>query len=169
MNGIDLLASIRQLRYPRELRIAPPALGAADADAIERIAVLLQTPPPKPADSAAVVKPVIAPAFVTGVATNLWRLRQKMIEPGTDRPLEEMRRAWRHLQSAWDVLADAGIEIQDHTGAPFDVGQSLHVIAYQPTPGLNAERVIETIKPSVYYGGRVVQMGEVIVGTPPRE
>lgn len=169
MKGAVFFASVRQLRYPREFRIAPPALGDADADALERIAVLLPPPPPKPADSATVVKPVIAPAFVTGVATNLWRLRQKMIEPGTDRPLEEMRRAYRHLQSAWDVLADASIEIQDHTGAVFDVGQSLRVISYQETPGLNVEQVIETIKPSVYYGGRMVQMGEVIVGTPPRE
>ena len=163
-----LRATLRQLRHPREFRIAPPALSAADAEALEKIVELLKTPPPTPAASAHVEKPVVPPAFVTGVATNLWRLRQKMVAPGSDRPLDEMRRAFRHLQSAWDVLADAGVEIQDHTGAAFDIGQSLHVIAYQPTPGLSDEQVIETIKPSVYYGGRMVQMGEVIVGTPPR-
>ncbi|HUP65883.1 MAG TPA: hypothetical protein VM557_11455 [Thermoanaerobaculia bacterium] len=169
MNGGAILGTLRQLRHPSEFRIAPPALETADVEALERIAALLQTPPASAAGSASIVKPVIPPAIVTGVATSLWRLRQKMVEPGTDRPLEEMRRAFRHLQSAWDALADSGVEIQDHTGAAFDIGQSLHVIAFQPTPGLHGEQVIETIKPSVYYGGRMVQMGEVIVGTPPRE
>lgn len=169
MSASVMFSSLRQFRHPREFRIAPPAFTAADVAMLEELAEALRTPPPAPADSATVVKPVIPPGFLNGVATNLWRLRQKMVEPGTDHPLEEMRRAFRHLQSAWDVLADAGVEIQDHTGATFDIGQSLHVIAFQPTPGLTGEQVIETIKPSVYYGGRMVQMGEVIVGTPPRE
>jgi hypothetical protein len=89
-----------------------------------------------------------------------------MLQPGTDRPREEMRRVFRHVESGWDVLAQAGVEILDHTDAPFSPGQSLKVIEYQPTPGLGREKVLETIKPTVYLKKHMVQMGEVIVGTP---
>jgi hypothetical protein len=89
-----------------------------------------------------------------------------MRQPGTDRPLDEMRRAYRHLESTWDALAQAGVEIIDHTGAPFDAGLAIKVLAYQPMPDLTRERVLETLKPSVYFKGERLQMGEVIVATP---
>jgi hypothetical protein len=43
---------------------------------------------------------------------------------------------------------------------------SLKVLCFQPTPGLRRERVIETIKPTIYFKGKTIQMGEVIVGKP---
>jgi hypothetical protein len=106
--------------------------------------------------------------FLADVGTGLWRLRQKMVQPGTDRPLEEMRRAFRHLESVWDALTQAGMEIRDHTGEPVPEGgvYALKTVAFQPTPGISREKVIETIKPSIYYKDQMIQMGEVIVGTP---
>jgi hypothetical protein len=89
-----------------------------------------------------------------------------MLEPGTDRPLDEMRRAYRHLESVMDVAREAGLEIQDHTGAPFHSGMALQVLAFQPTPGVQREKVEETIKPTIYLNGTMIQMGEVIVATP---
>jgi hypothetical protein len=100
------------------------------------------------------------------IGTDLWRMKQKMVQPGTDEPQEEMRRAYRHLQSIWDVMKDAGIEIQDHTNTPFNSGLSLNVISFQPMTGINSEIVIETIKPTIYYQKQRIQMGEVIVGIP---
>ncbi|MHA2616630.1 MAG: hypothetical protein V2G48_07550 [bacterium JZ-2024 1] len=106
--------------------------------------------------------------FLADIGTSLWRMKQKMVKPGTNQPLEEMQRPFRHLESAWDALIQAGVEIQDHTDKPFDPGMSLKVVCYQPTPGIERERVIETIKPTVYFRGRQIQMGEVIVGRPER-
>ncbi len=157
---------LRQWLYPVEFRIAPPAWSSELLDALERLS---QAPPPAavPAYDPAAEKNRMR--FLAEVGTGLWRLRQKMLQPGTDRPLEEMRRAYRHLESVWDVVAEAGIEIQDHTDSPFDAGMSLKVIAYQPTSGIERERVIETIKPTIYFKNRPIQMGEVIVGTPEKE
>ncbi len=89
-----------------------------------------------------------------------------MVRPGTDEPLPEVAKLFRHLDSTWDVVVQAGVQIQHHTGARFESGLGLSVLAYQPTPDLAHETVVETIKPSVYYQGRLIQMGEVIVGTP---
>ena len=43
---------------------------------------------------------------------------------------------------------------------------SLKVLAFQPTPGLTRERIVETIKPTIYFADQTLQMGEVIVATP---
>ena len=104
--------------------------------------------------------------FLADVGTSMWRLRQKMLHPGTERPFEEMRRAYRHLQSIWDAFTQANIEIQDHTNELFDSGMSLKAITFQPMAGIGREMVIETIKPSIYFKGKMIQIGEVIVGTP---
>jgi hypothetical protein len=60
------------------------------------------------------------------------------------------------------------VKIYDHTGEEFDAGRSIKVLAYQPTPGLTRERVTDTIKPTIYVHDDLVQIGEVIVGTPER-
>jgi hypothetical protein len=162
-----LRAGLRQLRYPAPFRIAPPAVqadlraGLEDLVARERA----RAPLPKPVESDD-SSPGPDPESLAAAATGLWRLRMRMMQKGTDQPLPEMRRAFRHLQSTWDALAGAGVEIQDHDGMPFDTGQTLSVLAFQPGAGLDRERVIETVRPTVYLRGRCIQIGEVIVGTP---
>ncbi|WP_152363694.1 hypothetical protein [Microlunatus speluncae] len=95
---------------------------------------------------------------VADLATAVWRLRGKV---GEDDP------AYRHLRSTLDALTDAGVEAQSHDGAAYDPGLRLSVVAFQPTPGLGRELIIETIRPSVYVRGQLLRMGAVIVGTPP--
>jgi len=108
--------------------------------------------------------------LIADIGTGLWRLKQRLINPETGLPLEETRRAYRHFQSVWDAITDAGYTIQDHTGQPFNARQTLKVITYEQKPGIERETVSETIKPSVYYQKEgkdmLVQMGEVIVATP---
>jgi hypothetical protein len=157
---------LRQMMFPREFRI-PATPWDADAVAqLERVAQLItdqarESAQCRESDSAADRK-----AFLAEIGTGLWRLRQKMTQPGTNKPLDEMRRAYRHFESVWDTLEKDGIKIYDHTGENFDAGRSIKVLAYQPTPGLRRERVTETIKPTIYAKDDLVQMGEVIVGTP---
>jgi hypothetical protein len=104
--------------------------------------------------------------LMAAVCIGLWRLRQKLLKPGTDQPLDEMRRAYRHFESVWDALKESGYLIQDHTNELFTAGMDLNVITYEPTQGIDKESVVETIKPSVYYKDLRIQKGEVIVATP---
>lgn len=104
--------------------------------------------------------------MLADLATNLWRLQQKMLQPGTNEPHAEMRSAYRSFEAAWNTLSQAGVEIQDHTGNLFNSGLLLRVLAFQQTPDITQETVLETIRPSVYYKQQLIQPGEVIVGTP---
>ena len=162
------LSGVRQLAFPSEFRIPPPVWPGAALEMLEKLARYPASPPPVDRGSTTdgQAPPGAQLGFLADLGTGLWRLRQKMVDARTGRPLEEMRRAYRHLESVWDALIQAGVSIQDHTDAPYDPGLSLKVVAFQPTPGIVRETVIETIKPSIYLEGRTIQMGEVIVATP---
>jgi hypothetical protein len=155
------MTSIRQLLFPKEFRIGEPVWPG---DWLETLRKLTELPPPPPQPSPRDGKERLR--FLADLATGVWRLRQKMLEPGTDRPREPFRREYRHLESIWDVLSQAGLEIQDHTGRPFDSGLALKVLAFQPTPGVRRERIQETVKPTIYFKQQHIQMGEVIVESP---
>ena len=158
----NLLRNVRQWRYPREFRIAAPAWDEEIQPQLQCLIEALSTPVPPPV----VFDEESYARVLADVATELWRLRDRMLQPGTDEPLAEMRRAYRSFEAAWDTLMEAGITIEEHTGSSFVAGMSLRVLAFQPTPGIARETVIQTLRPSVYYKQQLIQEGEVIVGTP---
>jgi hypothetical protein len=93
-------------------------------------------------------------------------LRRRMTDRATGRALEHVRREYRHVESLWDVLAQAGVEIKDFDDQPYDPGSAIKVLEYIPKPGLARARVQETIKPAIFFRQRYAQIGEVIVETP---
>lgn len=102
--------------------------------------------------------------FLADVATSLWRLGRRLLDPAIA-STGALAMARRHFQAAWDALDSGGVSVQDHTGETFDPGLALRVVAFE-TAAVDGERVIETIRPSVSWRGQLMQMGEVIVGTP---
>ena len=159
---MTILSAIRQHCFPQEFRIATVPWPVNMGQLLVGLTQLAKVA----SDPQVIATAEQDPRLFADIGTGLWRLRQKLVKPGTTQPLDEMRRPYRHLESVWDALAQAGVEIQDHTDKPFDSGMSLKVVSFQPTPGLGRERVIETIKPTIYFKGKSIQMGEVIVGIP---
>ena len=106
--------------------------------------------------------------LVADVGTGLWRLRSKGTPLGGPGDAEEDHRTQRNIESILDTLVQAGVEIRDHTGELVPRGgiYALNVLVYEPKAGLATERVIETIKPTIYFQDRVIQVGQVIIGTP---
>ena len=168
------LQKIRQYMLPAEFRISAAAYSQDVRDELSQAIdhFLKNWPPPTapPAPVADVPDPRRL-LFLADVGTGLWRMRRTMIPAGSPRfmearPVDGMRKSFNWLVSVWDVLKENGLEIQDHTGCVYREGQDLKVPAFEPTPGLNVDTVIDTIKPSIYLDGRMIQMGEVVVGTP---
>lgn len=165
---MGLGGTIRQWMYPQEFRIDPPVWPPELIEAVAWVGESMQAGERQKTAGGSRGQAAAAAqlGLMTQVGTGLWRLRNKMVEAATGRPREEIRRAYRHLESVWDAMVEAGFDIQDHTGAPFDSGLSLKVIAFQPMAGMVREQVIETIKPTIYFNRERIQMGEVIVGCP---
>lgn len=154
-----LREELRQRRYHREFRISPPMWTDPQRTRLEELLAAVRDAKPAEAGGAE------DDAALATAATNLWRAQRKLTPPG-ERPSPRDRQASRYLRTCAEALADAGLVVQDHDGDAFNAGRALEVLVYQENPALTAETVIETVRPSVYLHGRLVQMGQVIVGTP---
>lgn len=101
------------------------------------------------------------------IATNAWRAERRIIDPETREPKEGMQMIARDINAIRDALEkQAGIEIRDPVGQNYDPGMALNVVASEPMAGINKDIIKETIKPTIIWQGRFLQIGEVIVGTP---
>ena len=103
--------------------------------------------------------------LVADLATGLWRLRQRFLD-AAGQPLDALRRPLRDVDMLLSRLREEEIEIQDHTGQEYDPSLSLRVAAFQPLPGVERDRILETLKPTVYHHQQRIQVGEVIVAIP---
>jgi hypothetical protein len=154
---------IKQLKYPKEFRILPMEMPLDELKRLGELIKNLSKSLPHP--DVTIVSKEINKDFLAEVSVGAWRLKKKMTDSKSGEPLDEMSRAYRHLESVFFTLEKQGVEIQDHDGQPFDPGLSIKVLTYQPTPGIDKEYVLETIKPSIYFKGDRILMGEVIVAT----
>jgi molecular chaperone GrpE (heat shock protein) len=103
---------------------------------------------------------------IADVATNAWKARTKMMDGSSGEVREDMKRVHRHIEAMFESFREMGLEIKDHTGEIFDYGLPLNVVTTQPTPGITKERVLETLKPTIYWQEQMIQMGEVVIATP---
>jgi len=104
--------------------------------------------------------------LIADIATGVWRMRNKFSMVNADNLPNEITKAYRHLDSIWDTLASAEVEIRGYTNEKYVPGMALKVIAFQPTSSVQTETIIETIKPSIFYKHKLIQEGEVIVAKP---
>ena len=64
------------------------------------------------------------------------------------------------------MLKQMGLTMNDWVNQPYDAGLPVKVLTFQPTPGLDRDTILETVRPTVIWKDRLLQSGEVIVGTP---
>jgi len=99
------------------------------------------------------------------LATEAWRIKQRILN-STGETKGEMKRFLRHINAMYEAFSLMEIEIKDHTGDDFDYGIPLRVAATQPIQKLEKPKIIETLKPTIYWHKKMIQSGEVVVGTP---
>ncbi|MFC1906902.1 hypothetical protein ACFLW8_02300 [Chloroflexota bacterium] len=154
--------NIRQwLRYPQEFRISAPKYFES-SEFIKALDDSLKQPT---IGSLAISEEEEALInLAVDVGTLVWRI-QRRLATISEIP-KQLQRLSRDVESTWDAFTQRGIEIKDHTGRDYDGGMTLRVITFQPMAGLSRQQIIETLKPTIYYRDRIIQMGEVIVGVP---
>ena len=104
---------------------------------------------------------------LASIATYTWKAKSRLENAGGVEQSEVLKRVSGDIGRIWKVLVyDLGLEIKGHTGDFFDYGLPLKVVTTQPTAGITKERVIETIKPTIYWRNKIIQMGEVVIATP---
>jgi hypothetical protein len=162
------MADARQRFFPEEIRIEPSYLPDVLRDALVQLGEASSASEARTADAPQAPRPqqALLAKPLADLGTHLWRLRGRMVVDETGEPRQEVRTPYRYLLSAWEDLKDLGIEIQDHTRCDYAPGMALKVLAFEPQEGITRDIVVETIKPSIYFQGKAIQMGEVIVAIP---
>lgn len=108
---------------------------------------------------------------VVAMATNVWRIRSKLLDSTTTEAREEiskddLRKLSRYIDATLEAFNGMGFEIKDRTGEIFDYGLPEKVVTAQPREGLSKEMIVETIRPTIYFKDQIAQQGEVVIATP---
>jgi hypothetical protein len=188
------LMAVQQLQAAlEELQSAPPLPPVLAFSSIGSMPPVMPDETPAPAENSAPVpaeepapaaeaapspSPAPAPApsndgyleelggSLASLATQVWRARNRIIDPATGEPREEMRRIHRHVEGAFESFLEMGLVINDWLNQPYDSGLPVKVLTFQPTSDLQRDTVLEATRPTVIWKDRLLQMGEVIVGIP---
>jgi hypothetical protein len=107
--------------------------------------------------------------FISSLAIEIWRLEKRFEKVKGNMTKGEnsgIISIGDQIQRIKDIFERQEIEICEHTGTIYNDGLSLKVLHIEEIDGLPAGKmqIIETIKPSVYLKGKVIFLGEVIVG-----
>lgn len=148
MAELRVLQERVQAPAPAPAPVAPPAAPAA------------KTPPPGGGFPEG-----FAQSLCT-LATHVWRTKGKLVDPATGEPKEETRRAYRHIEGAFETFAQMGLTMNDWINQPFDPGLPVKVLTFQPTSGITQDTVVEAVRPTVIWKDQLLQLGEVVVGIP---
>jgi len=99
-------------------------------------------------------------------ATHAWRAERRIVDPDTGEPRDDTKLLHRDIAIIRKAMEQLGIETIDPVGKVYDPGMALRVVSFEPTAGFAREEIKETIKPTLLWHGKLLQVGEVIVGTP---
>lgn len=95
---------------------------------------------------------ILAVAKVMGeLGVGLWRAQQALEKDADGEPIDrKMHRALEVIQAG---LTQAGVEVIDRTGTNLSLGhyRDIVVVATEPSADVQAELIVETIKPAVQW------------------
>ena len=105
---------------------------------------------------------ILSMDLISSLAIELWRLEKRIdnAKNNIDNSIADQ------FQRIKDILGKQEIEICEHTDSDYDDGMSVKVLHVEEINNLppGKMKIIETVKPSIYYKGQVISHGEVIVG-----
>lgn len=105
--------------------------------------------------------------FIKKIANNVWKLRNKMLDEDGN-PKDHFDRVYRFVEALDDALKEIDVSIKSHDGEVYDTGMAVNVVAWEKREGTTREEIIETIKPTIRLGDRLLQWADVIAVTPIR-
>lgn len=159
-----LRAELRQRRQHRAFRIAPTQDAPMLAELDRLLTDLRAVAPAEPAAPDDGQRPMDEKGLAEA-ATSLWRAQRKLAQD-QDGASRYSRSARQYLGLCRDALNGIGLVVQDHDGDPYHPGHRLEVISFEDDPAAETERVVRTVRPSIYFQDRHIQTGQVVVAGP---
>jgi len=161
----SILLDLRQLRFPRELRIADPEIELAPVS-LGEVADLFPDDRSEPDGGGDPAPPGPRPdelnrRFAIQLATTAWRLRRQIerLDPEPGAPLR------RRVKALEELLDENGLQILDYSGERFDPQETWDAVV--GTESNNEFRIVTAMQePRIVYRGAYIQLGTPIVDDP---
>ena len=147
----------------------PAASAASDhaLDAVPETGILRVRVPSRSAEQTIDVAELLRSVAASATAT--WKIQSRMEREQREQGFEAPKWLVRQLEAASDSLQALGVEAKDHSGEKYVPGLAVTVVAFQPKAGITFDVITETLKPSIFFKGVLIQPGEVVVSTPQAE
>ncbi len=102
--------------------------------------------------------------LVSSLAIEMWRLDKRIENANNTQNLDVS--IIDQIQRIKDIFQKQEIEIKEHTGNDYNDGMSIKALHFEEVDNIPAGKmkVIETVKPSIYFKGKIISHGEVLVG-----
>lgn len=161
----EQLAGLRQQQFDPEFQIGKPSPANDTIAKIDPILELVENHiNHKRLDQGKEYAELIK--LISDMSSNVWRIRQKVVDATTGEPIEEFRKIQRPVDKIFSLLEEMGIQVIDRTNQKYITGMNERVLTFEPDSRFTCEVIIETVKPTIIYREKVLQQGEIIVGIP---
>lgn len=102
--------------------------------------------------------------LISSLAIEMWRLDKRIENANNTQSLDSS--IIDQMQRIRDIFRKQEIEIREHTGADYNDGMSIKALHFEEVDNIPAGKmkVLETVKPSIYFKGKIISHGEVLVG-----
>ena len=160
------------MKIPKELQVPYIPLPSAAEIMSQADSVLSGTPPTASFDQSSGLGDVSALSkALIAVAGQAWRQETALTDPELGEPkLELSTQEIRKLANALDAIKQAieelGIRVKDRCNEDFHAGLPDQVITEEPREGISKERIIRTIRPTIFWHQTMVQRGEIDIAVP---
>jgi hypothetical protein len=159
------------MRLPKELQIpqiAPPSV----VELLTQTALQSTHPNTPPEASQRLENEIGLMSKTMILITNqLWRIETVVNDPEngemkTDLSSQEMRKIANALEAIKQSVGELGIRIKDRCNEDFHPGLPDQVVTEEPREGISKERIIRTIRPTIFWNQTMVQRGEIDIAVP---
>jgi len=105
---------------------------------------------------------VVTPEQLKALAVECWRIKNLLPELVENKKQPVLRSI---VEKMTVLLESTGVEIEDPSGSEYRDGLTISVAVFEETGSLpkGVRRITETLSPSVYISGKLVQSARVIV------
>lgn len=107
--------------------------------------------------------------LIKSIGIEMWRLEKRLVNAKMaimEKPEINGEQVFDQLQRIRDVLLKHEIAIEDHVGESYNDGMlALRPLHFEEDASLpkGVMKIVETVKPAVYYKNQLISNGEVIV------
>ncbi len=95
----------------------------------------------------------------------MWRLEKRLKKLKEEQPSVDLSAFFDQMERIKDLFIREGIVVKDYLEQGYKEGISLRVLHFEDDPTLPAgyAKIVETIRPTIFYNEKVIFHGEVVV------